>query len=101
MDTIDIADMAFSLASSASSADVLSKPVNDVVNELASSIPDVNKVVSSVTDIGEYPDFGINIYVIIGFILLIGGLFLYNYFANRAKKVTFNENVDNYYNDTS
>ena len=98
MDTIDIADIAFSLASS---ADVLSTPVNDVVNELASSIPDVNKVVSSVTDIGEYPDFGINIYLIIGFILLIGGLFLYNYFANRAKKVTFNENVDNYYNDTS
>jgi hypothetical protein len=98
MDTIDIADIAFSLASS---ADVLSTPVNDVVNEFASSIPDVNKVVSSVTDIGEYPDFGINIYLIIGFILLIGGLFLYNYFANRAKKVTFNENVDNYYNDTS
>jgi len=98
MDTIDIADIAFSLASS---ADVLSTPVNDVVNELASSIPDVNKVVSSVTDIGEYPDFGINIYLIIGFILLIGGLFLYNYFANRAKKVTFNENVDNYYNETS
>jgi hypothetical protein len=98
MDTIDIADIAFSLASS---ADVLSTPVNDVVNELSSSIPDVNKVVSSVTDIGEYPDFGINIYLIIGFILLIGGLFLYNYFANRAKKVTFNENVDNYYNDTS
>jgi hypothetical protein len=98
MDTIDIADIAFSLSSS---ADVVSTPVNDVVNELASSIPDVNKVVSSVTDIGEYPDFGINIYLIIGFILLIGGLFLYNYFANRAKKVTFNENVDNYYNDTS
>jgi hypothetical protein len=98
MDTIDIADIAFSLASS---ADVLSTPVNDVVNELASSIPDVNNVVSSVTDIGEYPDFGINIYVIIGFILLIGGLFLYNYFANRAKRVTFNENVDNYNNDNS
>ena len=98
MDTIDIADIAFSLASA---ADLSSAPVNEVVNEITSSIPDVNNAVSSVTDIVDVADPGINIYLIIGFILLIGGLFLYNYFTNRAKKVTFNENVENYYNGNS
>ena len=98
MDTIDIADIAFSLASA---ADLSSAPVNEVVNEITSSIPDVNNVVSSVTYIVDDANTGINIYLIIGFILLIGGLFLYNYFTNRAKKVTFNENVENYYNGNS
>jgi len=102
MDSIDIADLAFSLASS---SDLLSTPVNevvnDVVNEVSSSIPDINKVISSVTDIADDANPGINIYLIVGFILLIGGLFLYNYFTNRAKKVTFDENVENYYNSNS
>lgn len=96
MDTIDIADIAFSLASS---ADVLSTPVNEVVNDVTSSIPDINTVISSVTDIVGDTDFNINIYLIIGFIVLIGGLFLYSYFANREKKVTFNENIENMYSE--
>jgi hypothetical protein len=98
MDSIDIADLAFSLASS---SDLLSTPVTDVVNEVSSSIPDINNVISSVTDIADYGSPGINIYLIVGFILLIGGLFLYSYFANRGKKVTFDENVENYYNSNS
>jgi hypothetical protein len=98
MDSIDIADLAFSLASS---SDLLSTHVNNVVNEVSSSIPDVNKVISSVTDIADDGIPGINIYLIVGFILLIGALFLYNYFINRAKKVTFDENVENYYNSNS
>ena len=100
MDTIDITDLAFSLGSS---SDLLSTPVNNVVNEVSSSIPDINKVISSVTDIDIADDGtpGINIYLIVGFILLIGGLFLYSYFTNRIKKVTFNENVENYYNENS
>jgi hypothetical protein len=108
MDSIDIADIAFSLAAA---ADLSSAPVTDVVNEISSSIPDINNVissipdinnvVSSVTDIVDDANPGINIYLIVGFILLIGGLFLYSYFTNRAKKVTFNENVENYYNGNS
>jgi|UniRef100_A0A6C0AS84 hypothetical protein len=94
MDSIDIADLAFSLASS---SDLLSSPFNEV----SSSIPDINKVISSVTDISDDSSPGINIYLIVGFILLIGGLFLYSYFTNRAKKVTFDENVENYYNSNS
>jgi phage-related protein len=117
MDSIDIADIAFSLAAA---ADLSPSPankvinnvvndvnnivndvnniVNDVVNEVTSSIPEINNVVSNIVD---DTNSGINIYLIIGFLILIGGFLLYNYFINRAKKVTFNENVENYYNGNS
>ena len=101
MDQIDITDTAFSLASSSvpdlvsSASDLISLPA---VNEVLSSLPGVNEVLSSASELAENTDTGINIYFIIGFLLLIGVLFLYNYFTNRAKKVTFNENVENYYN---
>jgi len=110
MDSIDIADIAFSLAAAADLSPApankvinnvvndVNNVVHDVVNEVTSSIPDINNVISNIAD-DDNP--GINIYLIIGFILLIGGLFLYNYFVNRAKKVTFNENVENYYNGSS
>ncbi len=96
MDSIDITDTAFSLAASEAVKEIASLPV---INEVLSSIPDVNTVVSELaenTDTG-----GINIYFIIGFLLLICGLFLYNYFTSRAKKVTFNENVENYYSQSN
>ena len=112
MDNIDIADMAFSLAAAADlSTAPVNKVINNVVNEVTSSIPDINNIVNEVTssipDVNNVvsnmveDDSAINIYLIIGFILLIGGLFLYNYFTNRAKKVTFNGNVENYYNNSS
>ena len=109
MDSIDIADIAFSLAAAADLSPApankvinnvindVNNVVNNVVDEVTSSIPDVNNVVSNIVE----DDSGINIYLIVGFILLIAGLFLYNYFVNRAKKVTFNENVENYYNGNS
>ena len=67
MDSIDIADIAFSLAaaadlSSTPVSNVVSEVVNNVVDEVTSSIPDVNNVVSNIVE----DDSGINIYLIVG-----------------------------------
>jgi len=67
MDTIDIIDTAFSLEGI--------KATNDVVQEL-----------------GENTDTTTNIFVIIGILIFIGIIFLYSYFSNKMKKVTFQEN---------
>ena len=110
MDSIDIADIAFSLAAAADLSPApankvinnvvndVNNVVHDVVNEVTSSIPEINNVVSNIVD---DTNSGINIYLIIGFLILIWVFLFYNYFINRAKKVTFNENVENYYNENS
>jgi hypothetical protein len=82
MDSIDITDMAFSLA----------------------SIPDVNEVISSATEAVENIDLtsdsNTNLFFIIGFFIIISGLFLYNYYINKNKKVSFSgELQEQYYSD--
>jgi len=83
MDSIDVTDMAFSLA----------------------SLPDVNEVISSTTEAVENIDLtsaGSNLFYIIGFLILIGGLFFYNYYVNSNKRVTFSEELqEQYYDNTN
>ena len=67
MDAIDIIDTAFSLEGISTT--------NEVVKEL-----------------GENTDTTTNIFVIIGILIFIGIIFLYSYFSNKMKKVTFQEN---------
>jgi hypothetical protein len=69
MDSIDITDMAFSLA----------------------GITELNDVVPSVQQLGENIDESFNIYFIIGLCIFIGGIFLYNFFYNQKKSVTIQE----------
>lgn len=112
MDFVDITDSAFSLGSSAtnnvigSANEIISNQINliaDTISETTIPVPDVvSDVVSNIVpDIAPdvIPDIGslhidddnyIFIYIGIGVLVVLAGVFAFNYY-NKNKRVRFNE----------
>ncbi len=58
-------------------------------------IPDINEVISSSTNI-DYMNY---IYISIAIVVFVLLFFIYKYFVNREKKVTFQDKLDDCYGD--
>ena len=120
MDFVDITDSAFSLGNSASNEiinttnnilNVSNEIISSPINLVADTIPDVftNIIPDVIPDIGPdivpnvIPDIGLNvnslhidddnsifIYIGIGVLFVLAGVFAFNYY-NKNKRVRFNE----------
>jgi ABC-type anion transport system duplicated permease subunit len=58
-------------------------------------IPDINEVISSVTT-KDYLNY---IYIAIAIVVAVILFFIYKYYVNREKKVTFQDKLDKCYGD--
>lgn len=58
-------------------------------------IPDINEVISSVTN-KDYLNY---IYIAIAIVVAVILFFIYKYYVNREKKVTFQDKLDKCYGD--
>ena len=111
MDFVDITDSAFSLGSSAtnnvinSANEIISNQINLVTDSISDLVPDLVSVPDIVPDIVPdlVPDIGLNvnsihidddnsifIYIGIGVLFVLAGVFAFNYY-NKNKCVRFNE----------
>ena len=91
MDSIDISDLAFSLGNFSA--------VNEVLSSTSESVADF--IPESVADFIPDSDADNNffLYLGIGIILAIVGIYVYNYFVNKNRHVRFQDNVENYYQE--
>jgi membrane-associated HD superfamily phosphohydrolase len=93
--SIDITDTAFSLANIPLPA---VNEINEVISSTSESILDTaENILDTAENILESDNLSL-IYFIIGFIILICGIFMYSYYSNK-KKVTFQDKLDDCYGD--
>ena len=111
MDSIDISDLAFSLSNFSpvneilsNTPDIVSDIIPDIVPDIVSDI--VSELVSEpiiskdiIPDISHTNiDNNFFLYLGIGLIIIsIIGIFTYNYFLNKTKRVTFQDNAESSY----
>jgi len=117
MDSVDITDSAFSLASSTSNDIIVS--TNEIISNQINLIPDISDVIPDVISSIDSVKNTINdiipvipesihvddnnsifIYMCIGALIILFGVFIYNYY-NKNKQVRFNETPEVNYIDSS
>jgi hypothetical protein len=107
MESIDVSDLAFSLANATTEANNIisstSDKIADAIKEASIPIPEIDfsPIKEQITNV--LPDsFKINnnIFIVIiagiGIFIILSGIFLYNYYTTKNKKVSFNDNVEVY-----